>query len=487
MTSSNRTQVLLVRETTAGTTPTTPRMRTVRITGEGLSFTPDYVDPDEIRSDRMLGDPIKVMQASQGPINFELSYPDDEDPLSEILRSAYFNPWVNTAQRDNDGTADSVITDIGTVANTITFTTGTAFVVGQLVRTTGFTTAANNTIARVTTGGATSLVATAGGYVGEAAPPAAARVKVVGFQGASADITATATGLGSTALNFTTLGLVVGQWIKIGGTAAGDKFATAALNDWMRITAITATALTLDNRPTGWTTDAGTGKTIKVWFGDQIRNGTTQTNLSIERGFIGQTVPTYIVSTGMVVGTLDLSLTSRAKITGVANFTGMGGSQSTVALDASPDAATTGLVMAANANVGRVGEAGAQLTSPNWARELTMQINNNLRTLESIDQSAPVGVLPGECTVSGKLSSYFGDNAMLAKVYAGTASSINARVAKDSQALIFQFPRVTFRAGAPSAAGKNQDVMLDADWSASIDTALTNASALLDRLEYFET
>jgi hypothetical protein len=52
---------------------------------------------------------------------------------------------------------------------------------------------------------------------------------------------------GSTLLDFTTLGLVAGKWAKVGGTAAGDKFATAALNAWMRITAVAATALTFDN------------------------------------------------------------------------------------------------------------------------------------------------------------------------------------------------------------------------------------------------
>jgi hypothetical protein len=36
----------------------------------------------------------------------------------------------------------------------------------------------------------------------------------------------------------------------------------------------TVLALTLDNKPAGWGTDSGAGKTIKVWFGDQIRNGT---------------------------------------------------------------------------------------------------------------------------------------------------------------------------------------------------------------------
>jgi hypothetical protein len=118
VTSSNRTQLALVRESTAGTTPNTPRMRTMRITGESLSFAPNYVDSDELRADRMLGDPIKNMQASSGGINFELSYPVDNSPLSEVIRSAMFNPWTNTPTFDNDGTADSVVTDAGTVANT---------------------------------------------------------------------------------------------------------------------------------------------------------------------------------------------------------------------------------------------------------------------------------------------------------------------------------------------------------------------------------
>lgn len=488
MGTSNRVQIAAVRETTMGTTPTTPRMRLVRATGESLSFTPNYVDSDELRSDRMLGDPIKVMQASEGAINFELSYPDDASPLSEMLRSAFYNTWVNTPTFYNDGTADSVVTDAGTTANTYVVASGGAScVVGHLVRATGFTNSANNktTPFRVASSTATTVVGTSLSLSAEAAPPAQARLKVVGFQGASGDITATASGLGSTTLNFTTLGLAVGQWIKIDSTTAGNGFATTALNDWIRITAIAATALTCDNLPTGWTTDSGSGKTIACYFGDQIRNGTTATSLSIERGFLDQTTPVYIVNTGMVVNSMNLSISSRNKITGSFAFMGMGGSQSTTTLDASPDAATTGTVMAANANVGRLGEAGSSMTTPSWAKELSISINNNLRTIESVDQSSPVGINPGDSTVSGRISAYFGDNVLLAKLYAGTASSINCRVAKNSQALIFSIPRETLRSGAPQAGSKNQDVMIDADWQASIDTTYTNAQVLLDRVEYY--
>lgn len=487
MTQSNRTQIALVRETTMGTTPVTPRMRKMRMTGESLAFNPSYVTSDEIRPDRMNVAPILVMKDSAGGVNFELSYPDDNSPISEILRSTFENPWVNTPTFFNDGTADSVVTDAGTVANTYAVVSGgTAAVLGHLVRATGFTNAANNQIFRVASSSATTIVGTALSLTAETAPPGTAKLKVVGFQGASADITATSTGLGSTALNFTTLGLAVGQWIKIGGTGAGNQFAAAALNDWVRITAIAATALTCDNLPTGWTTDAGTGKTMKVWFGDQVKNGTTQSSMTIERGFLGQTTPVYIVNAGMNVNSLQVTINSRAKITCASAFIGMGGSESTSALSGSPDATTTGAVMAANANVGRLAENGARLTSPNWAKNLDFTIANNLRTIESVDSQSPVAVRDGECTVTGKVSTYFGDDTLLAKFYAGTVTSLNSRVAKNSQALIWQFPAVTLNAGGnPQATAKNTDIMADFSFTASIDT-LTGAEVLLDRLDYWE-
>lgn len=463
-------------------------MRIVRLTGESLDYQPTYINSDELRSDRMVPDPAEVMKASQGGINFEMSYPEDNSPLSEFFRSGFFNTWTNSPTFDNDGTADSVITDAGTVADTYAVTSGGAAVkAGHLVRATGFTNAANNQIFKAASSTATTIVGSSLSLTAETAPPGTAKLKVVGFQGAAADITATASGLGSTALDFTTLGIVAGMWLKIGGTAAGDKFATAALNDWVRVSGTpTATAIPLDNLPSGWTTDSGTGKTIKVWFGDYIKNGTTATSLSIEKGFLDQASPTYIINTGMQVNTLNLSIQSRQKVTGSVAFMGMGGLESTTALDASPDAATTNLVMAANANVGRIAENGSTLASPNWASQLTLQINNNLRMIEAADSTSPVAVNPGECTVTGQITTYFGSDSLLAKLYAGTVSSVNCRVQKNSQALVFSVPRCTFTAGNPQAAGKNQDITLPLTFMASYDS-VTASHVMLNRIPYYET
>lgn len=484
MTSSNRVRVTCVREATKGVTPSSPRMLTMRMTGESLRYSPEYIDSEEIRSDRMMSDPILTMKSSGGGINFEFSYPQDATPLSEFIRSAMQNSWTNTPQRDNDGTADSAITEVATTG-VITVETGAAFVAGHLVRLSGFTSSGNNGIFRITTGSATLPSVGASLLSAETAPPAAARMKVVGFSGTAGDIAAAADGLTSTSLDFTTLGLVAGQIIKIGGTAAGDRFATTANNSYARVTAVAANKITLDNLPVGWATDDGTGKTLKVWFGDQIKNGTTTTSHTIERGFLGQSTPTYIVNTGMHVNTMQVTIASKDKVKGTFDFLGMGGSQGTTSLDSSPDAETTFPVMSANADSQRFSEAGSTVSGPNWTRSIDFTLNNNNRTAESIGSVSPVDVGVGGCTVTGKANVYFGDNSILTKFFNGTPSSMLSVVQKVGRAVAFQFPRITYRGGNPSAPGGNQDVMTDLDWSTSMDT-LTQAHILIDRLEYVE-
>lgn len=488
MTDSNRLRLTGVRQNTFGATPGTPRMRTMRVTGESLSYKPEFVTPDEIRADRMNADPIKVGETSNGGINYELHYPVPSSMLAENIASAMQADWVDTPTRDNDGTADSVITDIGTTADTIAFVTGAAFAVGHLVRTSGFATAGNNGLFPVTTGGATSLVSTGASFTAEAAPPAAARVKVVGFQGTSGDITAAAGGLASTTLDFTTLGLAPGQWIKIGGTGAGYRFATEALNAWSRVTAVAANLLSLDNLPAGWTTDAGTGKTIRVYFGDHIKNGVTPIALTFERGFMGQGTPGYVVNETMQVNQWQQQVQAKQKVTGSFDYMGLTGSVSTTSLDNSPDAApsiATYQVLAAGANVGRIAENGVALSSPNWVRSASFTVNNNLRMIDAADSVTSVGIGNGECAVTVNLETYFGSTALYTKMLAGTATNASYRATKNGQALVYAWPRLTITDGSPNAGGKNQDVTLPLTLQASYDS-LTGAHMTLDRLEYFE-
>lgn len=487
---ANRVRLTSVKEVTLGVTPTTPRMRKARFTGESLKFRPEYILSQEIRDDRMNSDPIKVDESNTGAINGELSYPAADSPLAAWFESMMFNDWVNTPTRDNDGTADSVISNVANTTDVVTVTAGAPFVAPSLVLFSGFGIVGNNGLKKVTTGSATAPAFLGAGFTVETAPPATARMKTVGLEGASGDITALADGLGSTATNWTLFGLKVGQWINIGGATTGQKFATAADNGWARITAISATKLTLDNLPVGWTTDTGTGKTIRVWFGDTLVNGVTQRSSTIERGFMSQGVPTYIAQTGMTVGQASFEFATKDIAKYSFTFSGMTGTQGTVSLDDLPDTESTNAIMAAAVNVGRIAENGSPVSGPNWIRSLTLNVNNNLRMIDAIRSDGVVGAVDigeGSFDVSASLSTYFGSNAQLSKFFSGAATNINLRIAKGSQAIVFGLPRVTFSDGdTPSAGAKNTDVLLALTANASKDT-LTGAHLMIDRLEFFET
>ena len=488
---SNRVRLTGIRETSLGVLPGTPRMRRMRFTGEGLKYRPEFVTSDEIRDDRMNADPIRVGNANDGPINFEWSFFQDLTLGSELMSSAFLDPWLVTPYRDNDGTADSVITDVNAGTQTVTVTAVApadgAFVVGHLGRFTGFGNAANNGKFRCSTGHATAPVFLGSGLVNETAPAAGARIKVVGFQGASGDITAAAGGLGSTALNFTTLGIRKGMKVKIGDADnAVFQFGNVpANNGWARVSGDpTATFLPLDNLPSGWGVDNGAAKTIRVFFGDSLKNGVTLRSLSLERSFLSQGVPTHILQRGMAVNRLTGEWRAKQKLTGAFEMLGTRGSQGTVANGNSYDAATTNRVMAGSAHVGQIYENGTRLTDPNWARSLSWTLDNHLRTIDAMDDENAVGLGIGECEITGRTEAYFGSNVMLAKLLTGTPSSMNARAQIDNQAIAIDFPRVTFTDGVPSAEGKSQDLFTPLDWRASIDPVM-GCQVMFDRLEYF--
>ena len=485
MTDSNRMRLTSVRETSLGVTPGSPSMWTARITGENLRYVPQFVTSDEMRSDRMNADPTKSNELNDGPVNYELSYPVPGSPLSDWFTSLFFNDWVNTPVRDNGGVADSVITGVAATGGVVTVLTGAAFAVGHLVQMSGFGAAGNNGLFRITTGSATVPAVGASLLTDEPIPPGTARVKVVGFQGASADIAAVADGLTATALNFTTLGLVVGQWVKIGGAGAAYSYATAANNGYARIVAITATKLTLDNLPTGWTADVGTGKTLRVFFGDTLKNGTTFFGNTLERGFLAQAVPNYIVQRGMVANKGEINFATEDKITGNFEFVGLRGGISTTTLNGSPVAATVNKIMTANVNVGRIAESGVAVGSPNYVKSAKIAVDNNVRLITAVGSLGAVDMGMGECGVTGQLETHFGDSTFATKLINGTVGNLNFRTQKDNQAVVFAVPRVTFTDGSPSAGGKNQDVMLPLNWQASFD-ALTTAHLLMDRFEYVE-
>lgn len=482
MADSNRLRLAYVEETSLGTTPASPAMRAIRATGESLNHDIQTTESKEIRSDRQTADLIQVGAANSGGLNFELSFPAPRTWLADFLRYALFASAWGAQPEAWNATADSVITDAGTAADTYAVASGgTAFKAAHLVRASGFAVAANNQLFRVASSTGTTVAGSSLGLTAETAPPAGARLKVVGFEGASGDLQATATGLASTVLDFTTLGLAVGQWLRIGGAGAGQRFATAADNDWVRVTGIQAHAITLDHRPSGWSTDSGAAETLQVFVGDMLRNGTAKRGVTIEKGFLDLATPEYLAYRGMVVAQMSLQVGSKEVVTGSFSFMGLSHATATAELG-TPEAAGSAGVMTASANVGRIAEGGAALGTPNFVKSVSIDLQNNLREIDAVGTLGLVDVGVGKLGLTGKMSTYFGSSALYQKYLSGSETSLVLRLQKDGQAIVLTLPRVKFEKGTVTAQGENQDVMAELDFRALRDS-LTDATIQIDRVE----
>lgn len=154
--------------------------------------------------------------------------------------------------------------------------------VGDLILSSGFANPENNGLFRVGAVAATQLDVTladgtqgAAGVVNEAAT-ATGSIVVVGHEAGTGDIDVDVTGarpaLTSTTLDFTTLGLIPGEFIFIGGDQAATQFVTAANNGFARSRLIQANRLEFDKTQDTMVDETGTGLFIQLFFGRVLKN-----------------------------------------------------------------------------------------------------------------------------------------------------------------------------------------------------------------------
>lgn len=459
---SNRVRLSLIEEVTQGTTPASPALQILRVKSVGLKPNPKSVVSEELVTDRMQADLIFVGLDAGGDVGIEWI----ADAHFPIIEGAMMNDYVESPVRA--GAAQ--ITAVAAAAYTIVAGT---FAIKDIISATGFALAANNGVfvAGTTTG--TSL-----GTSGRAAetPGATARLKKIGVEGASADITATATGLASTTLNWTTMGLQPGQWVKIGGNSLANQFGDVSAatgnylnNGYARVStsvAITATALPLDIRPTGWAVDAGTGKTIRVYWTDFIKNGTVLKTYTFERYFADIGVYEYV--RGTAIDMLALEAKPQSILTGSFTAVGMNYAiQNSAIASSTTVAANSSDVLNASSNVAQLAENGTAVGAPNYVFGLSFSIKNNVRLLTAVGSRVGVAVNYGTAEVNGKLEAYFGDKTLLDKVLNQTSTSLfSAFVDANAKGMLWDFPKVKFSGGGVDVGGLNDDLKQPLDFTA---------------------
>lgn len=466
--STNRTAIAKVRETTLGVTPATPAFKARRQTSSSLAFNPQTVESNEIRSDRQVTDLVLTGIQPGGDVAGEIAFNVCDDDLEEALQGTWANKPVIVVV-----TSDTEISDLSTTTATVS-AGGAAFVAGLITLLAGFTTAANNKVARVSSSTALTIVYPSSTFTAEgAAIPVGATIRAIGFQGASGDlalVTSGGNGLTSSALDFTTLGLVPGEWLKAQG------FATAADDDFYRISSITAHKIFFDRVPSGFVADAGTSVVITMYFGDVLVNGTTLRSSTIERQYLDQSPVTYEYFTGQCVDKFSVNADAQKIMTYTISYIGTNASATTTRIAGATDiAAPTNDVMNTSSNVGELGFNGVPVATPNFIMSCKFDIENNLRRQVAVGSIGAVGVGNGEFKVTGTLSFYFGDKSVLDKVISNARTSYYLPVGRsdaNASKLMFDFPSIKLSSGSPSVSGKNADVMIDAGFQALRDPTL---------------
>jgi hypothetical protein len=466
MSDTNRVSLGIIEEVTPGTTPATPAWQALRITGTpSLAFAPVTVTSNEIRPDRNVTDLILVGAEAGGDVGHELSH----GALDTIIEGAMFNDWTERNNR-KDGDVTSI------ASNVITVVAGTTFNVDDLIYLEGFGDANDEVVfpAILTTN--TTTITAASGLTDNGSAPSTARVWNVGVQGATGDIDSAISPnrLTSTLLDFQTLGLLVGDWIKIGGTLAANQLPTPANNDWCRVSAIGATSLEFDIVPAGWTADVSTTENVWLFFGDRIRNGVVNKYYSLEQTFQDHSPNTFQYFTGMRPNTLNFTIGTQSIVTASASFLGFGATAVETRFAGSTDIAAPGnSVLNSSSNVGRIGRGvSGEITGPNFILDATLNINNNMRRQNAVGNLGSIGIGGGEFNVTGTINAYFGNKDLLDDVLLNTERSLDMRFTDAlNKVVVFDMPRLKYSSGFPAVPGKNQDVLINLGFQGILESA----------------
>lgn len=355
-----------------------------------------------------------------------------------------------------------------TAVTTTAFTVASGATLPQntLIFARGFSNTANNGLKVVDTGAtATSIPVTGGGMTAET--PAAtlgATVEVVGRRGASGDIQVNASGnLISTALDFTTLGLTVGQFIFIGGAATANQFAQAANRGFARIKAIAANLLTLDKRQNTFVTDNGSGKQIDLYFSRFVRNVAvgsadylvTSYQFEVAWENLGASAgdDEFEYATGNLANELGLSMALGELSTMTLGFIGLdteapvvAASRKTNAANAINPAMTVPFNPTSDFARVRLRNYDETGTDPDF-KSLNLTIGNNITPEKVLGRLGARYMNVGNLNVDMAATAVFTSSAVIAAIRNNTTMSFDVGLRNDDGGVVLDIPALTVEGG----------------------------------------
>lgn len=363
------------------------------------------------------------------------------------------------------GAVTTAITGTGNNALTLTLTYGNGLVwqTNDLLWLTGNNDVANDGLFTVLSV-ADNVISTVENLTTDAAPAATATITTVGFQFAAGDLDVDASGalptLTTAAEDFSTMGLVPGEVIFIGGDLAAERFTNVNAggdeenNGWARIKSVGTLTLTLDKTQETMTTEASTTETVKVWFGRVLKNESDPTlqvrrsyQLERELGAPDPTLPAQIQSEyliGSVSSELTYTMNTADKILTDLAFVSTNNEQRTGATglkSGTRPALVSGDALNTSNDFSRLKMSILDPVDSNptalfaFVTDFTISINNNLTPNKAISVLGAFEITAGQFNVEGNLTAYFADVTAVASVRNNDDITLDFAVVKGATGL----------------------------------------------------
>lgn len=337
--------------------------------------------------------------------------------------------------------------------------TGAGYLASDLIKASGFTEAGNNGLKTVASSTAITVVV-AETMVSETAP-ATAKIQKVGYQFgtgvATIDVSNTYPRLvrSSGAKDFTTFGLIQGEWVFIGGDASGSSFATAANNGYARVRAVAASYIEFDATFGDMVADSGTGKTIQLFYGNVLKNE-SESNLIVRRSYnlertIGEdndgVMSEYLV--GAVPNELAIQIKQADKLMVNASFVACDHEQrdgaTGVKAGSRPTLETTDAFNTSSdfSHIKMFSVVDGETNSaPLFAylTDMTVNIKNGVSPLKAVGTLGAFEMSSGTFEVSGQLTAYFADVAAVSAVRNNEDIALVMAIAKNNAGFVLDTP-----------------------------------------------